>query len=1220
MTETNIKSIEEKISKFWKENDIFKKSLKIRKAKKKFVFYEGPPTANGLPHIGHFLTRAFKDLFLRYKTMKGFYVPRKAGWDTHGLPVEIEVEKELGINKKSDIEKYGIAEFNKKAKESVWRYKKEWERFTEKIGFWIDLENPYITYNSDYIETLWWIIKQIHNRGLLYKGYKVLPWCPRCETALSSHEVALGYKKIKENSVYIRFFVESDKPEWKNTAILSWTTTPWTLPGNVALAVNPKIKYVKIPDPNLKNHWLVLGYENLKNLVKKGIIPEKYASKKLKTFSGKDIVGIKYRPLFNIKELKSETSFKVYPADFVSSEEGTGVVHTAVMYGEDDYELGKKINLPMFHTVDKEGNFNSSTGKELAGRYVKDKETEKIILDFLRKNNFLFGEEMYEHDYPFCWRCKTPLLYYANDSWFVKTSFVKNKLISNNKKINWYPEYIKEGRFGQWLKEVKDWAFSRDRYWGTPLPIWQCDKCKNYMVIGSFHQIHKSSFRKPNTYYYIRHGLSTKNEAGIISSRIENDKYGLTEKGRKEVKREAEKLKKKGGVDVIISSPFLRTRETAEIIAKTLGLDVVIDDRLSEINHGTQCEGRTHHLCLPKDGKFPADLNYRFGDGESWMDVKKRIAELINYLNKKYEGKKILLVGHGDPLMILDAIVQRMSDYKLAHILAATSSEDESFSSRKRSEKKELGYPQKGKLKKLNYLYGPYDEYGYLNPHRPYIDDIFLKCEKCGGKAVRVKDIVDVWFDSGSMPFAQEHFPFVCSDIKDDKVRANEVKKCIDFPADFICEGVDQSRGWFYTLLAVSTLLGLGPSYKNVISLGHVLDEKGRKMSKSLGNVVSPDYVIEQFGADTARWWFYKVNQAGEAKRFKEEELREINSGFLRVVLNSLRFWKLYQEKVKIEKEKRKKKKEKERGEISLLDKWLLSRLNSLIRTTTYSLNNYNATSASREIEKFIVEDLSNWWIRRSRGFFQLEGSFQKQELLRYVLVQLSKLTAPFTPFLAEYLYKELNKGDKIISVHLSDWPKFDSKLINKNLEDKMELIREVVKMGLALRKKSGIKVRQPLSNLWVKIKGRKILIQKELLNLIKEELNVKNVILIDTEKRNILPSKYLKTEENGILVILDTEITALLRNEGWAREFVRIIQDARKDAGYKYTDKIICYWFSEDLDLTKAILENEKFIKEKTLLKEMKRSPHNPDRVYDIERELNIGELEKRIWIGLKR
>jgi len=1217
MIETSIKSIEEEIQKFWKEKDIFKKSLKIREGEKKFVFYEGPPTANGLPHIGHFLTRAFKDLFLRYKTMRGFYVPRKSGWDTHGLPVELEVEKELGINKKSNIEKYGIAKFNKKAKESVWRYKKEWERFTKKMGFWIDLDNPYITYSSSYIETLWWIIKQIYNKKLLYKGYKVLPWCTRCGTALSSHEVALGYKKVKENSIYVRFFVKSNKSEWKNTSILSWTTTPWTLPGNVALAVNPKIKYVKVPDPNLRNHWLILGYENLKKLAEEGILPD-YNNKKLKTFLGKEIVGIEYKPLFDIRELKSETSYKVYPADFVTTEEGTGIVHTAVMYGEDDYELGKKNNLPMFHTVDRDGNFNDSVGKELAGKYVKDSKTEKIIIDILNKKKFLLKEEMYEHDYPFCWRCKTPLLYYADESWFVKISAVKDKLIANNKKINWYPNYIKEGRFGQWLKEIKDWAFSRDRYWGTPLPVWQCKNknCGSYKIIGSFEEIHQSAYKKPNTYYYIRHGLSTKNEKGIISSRIENDRYKLTEEGRREVQKEAEKLKRNGGVDIIVSSPFLRARQTAEIIAKTLNLDVTIDDRLSEIKHDSQCEGKTQHVCLPPDGKFPADLNYRFGDGESWMDVRKRIAELLTYLNEKYEGKKILLVGHGDPLMILDAIVSRKSDKELAEILAATSSKDESYSSRKRSEKKKLGYPQKGKLKKLKYIYGPYNEEGYLDPHRPYIDKIILKCDKCGGKAGRVRDVVDVWFDSGSMPLAQESFPFSCSKIKISKITAGSVKKCVDFPADFICEGIDQTRGWFYTLLAVSTLLDLGPSYKNVISLGHVLDEKGRKMSKSLGNIVSPDYVIEKFGSDTVRWWFYKVNQAGEPKRFKEEELREIGSEFLRVVLNSLRFWKLYQGKGKRKKEKGKT--EKVKREKDLLDRWLLSKYNSLVKSVTQSLDNYNATSASREIEKFTVEDLSNWWIRRNRIYFQSEGSFQKQELLRSMLTELSKLIAPFMPFLAEYLYKEIS-SQNLLSVHLSDWPEFDKRMIDKKLENQMEIVRKIVRLGLALRKKAEIKVRQPLSCLWIEFKDKKLNIQKELLNLIKDEVNIKNIVLVRTGQEISSDSKHLQLVEDNLVVTLNTEITPSLQSEGWVREFTRIIQDARKDAGYKYTDRITCFWFTEDHDLTRAILNNERFIRDKALIKEFQNLPHNPESIYDIEREFKIGS-RKKVWVGLKK
>ena len=465
---TNFPDLEKKILKFWKKDKIFQKSVDQKPKSRNFVFYEGPPTANGRPGIHHVLSRAYKDVVCRYKTMQGFRVVRKAGWDTHGLPVELEVEKKLGIKNKEDIEKYGIANFNKLCKKSVWLYKQEWEKSTERMGYWADMDNPYTTYETDYIETVWWIIEQIHKKDLLYKGYKVVPHCPRCGTTLSSHEVSLGYKKVKENSVYIRFNILS--PGWKNTAILSWTTTPWTLPGNVALAVNQKANYLLIPDPKKKGSYLIVGQESFEELAKSNFLPKIQK----KVIKGSELVGLKYSPLFNVPQLKSLKSYKVYSADFVSGQEGTGIVHTAVMYGEDDYNLGKKYDLPTFHTVDQKGNFINSLGNDLSGKYVKDKKSEFIIISHLKRKGLLFAEQIYEHDYPFCWRCKSPLLYYAKESWFIRMKKIKKDLIKNNQTINWVPKYLKNGRFGGWLKDVKDWALSRERYWGTPLPIWEC--------------------------------------------------------------------------------------------------------------------------------------------------------------------------------------------------------------------------------------------------------------------------------------------------------------------------------------------------------------------------------------------------------------------------------------------------------------------------------------------------------------------------------------------------------------------------------------------------------------------------------------------------------------------------------------------------------------------------------------------------------------------------
>ena len=1213
MSEFNLTKIEEKIQKFWEVNNILNKSLESRKGKKRFVFYEGPPTANGLPHIGHFLTRAFKDLFVRYKTMQGFFVPRKAGWDTHGLPVEIEVEKELGFKNKKDIENYGIAKFNKKTKESAWRYKTEWEKFSRRIGFWLDFHNPYITYENSYIETLWHIIKQFDKKKFLYQGHKVLPWCPRCGTALSSHEVAQGYEKITENSIIVKFLIS--KSEFLNkfkiqnskfkTYILSWTTTPWTLPGNVALAVGGSIVYVLV---HYNNEYFILAKDLIGKVFKSEILnPKSETNSKLQIpnskpeifeeFKGSNLVGLEYEPLFEIKKLKSSKSYKIYPADFVSTEEGTGVVHTAVMYGEDDYKLGEKIGLPKHHTVDKEGKFIEDV-PEFAGKFVKD--ADKEIISYLKDKNLLFKVEPYTHDYPYCWRCKTPLLYYAADSWFVKTTAVKKQLIANNKKINWVPEYIKEGRFGQWLKEVKDWAFSRDRYWGTPLPVWQCKKCKESLVVGSLEELDKHRYRKPNQYFILRHAESTKNNVNgqeINNTKLENDKYDLTGKGIKRANKLAKDLKNKK-IDLIFASPFLRTKRTAQIIAEKIGLNVKFDDRLKEMDHGTVCEGKDHYACIPKEEYPYKDFNTKFGlDGESRNDVRKRIFEFIQEIEKKQEGKNILIISHGDPLWLLEGISKNISeeDLFLAKKNQILGMKDEI-----------LSLIKLGELRILAFSNYPRDEFGNLDLHRPFVDEVSLECRECGSEIKRIPEVADVWFDSGAMPFAQEHYTF------DSKKELKE-----NFPADFITEGVDQTRGWFYTLLAVSTLLDFGPPYKNVISLGHILDKEGEKMSKSLGNVISPDYVIEKFGADIARWWFYKVNQAGESKSFREEELKEINNGFVRVLINSLRFWQLYSETLNLKRETAVNFHKFQAK--SLLDRWLVSKFNSLVVSVTKSLDEYDATFASREIEKFVIEDLSNWWIRRSRANFQLAASNYQQDLLRFILLELSKLIAPFTPFLAEHLHEELHHGTKpgTISVHFHDWPRADEKMIDEKLEEEMEVVRKIVSLGLAARKNVVIKVRQPLASLKVSsfnsdsATSRKRLggtfdeqfqVSNELTDLIKEEVNVKKIIFEKGDKEE---------------VALDTEITPALRAEGWVREFVRMIQDARRDAGYEYDQKIRAFWFTEEKSLAESIKREEGFIKQKTVLKELRESRHDPKFTYDVEKEQEI-EPGRKVWLGL--
>ncbi len=895
---------EEKILKLWKEKKIFEKSLEKTKDKPRFIFYEGPPFANGLPGIHHLLARAFKDIILRYKTMQGFFVERRAGWDTHGLPTEMETEKKLNIKSKKEIEKLGVQKFIEECRNNVFTYKKEWEEFSKRIGFWLDFENAYVTCSNDYIESLWWILKQIWDKGLLYQDYKVVPYCSRCGTSLSSHEVAQGYKKVTEESITVKFELV-DEP---GTYVLAWTTTPWTLPGNVAAAINPKFTYAKV---KINNEYLILAKERIEACDVKGKIVEE--------FKGKDLLGLEYKPLFPFTRPGhvDKKAYFVIAGDFVSLEEGTGLVHIAPAFGEDDMEVAKENNLPVLMTVDEEGRFKEEI-KDWAGMLVTEQKTNILIKKNLDDRNLLYGEQIYEHDYPFCWRCKEKLIYYAKNSWFIKMSAIKKDLIKNSEEINWEPKYIKKGRFGEWLKEVKDWNLSRERYWGTPLPIWECDKC----------------------------------------------------------------------------------------------------------------------------------------------------------------GEKICIEGIKE--------LEKLSGEKIADL------------------------------------------------HRPFVDKITFKCERCDGTMRRVPEVIDCWFDSGSMPFAQWHYPFE---------NKNKIDKGESFPADFISEGIDQTRGWFYTLLAISTLLQKSVSYKNVICLGLVLDNKGQKMSKSRGNIIKPQEVINKFGADCARFYFYTVNPAGETKRFDFKDAQSLCRRFFDTLWQSCIFFSTYaDEDFKPKKDFKPK---------NLLNQWIVSRLENLNSQVSKNLNSYDVVSAARALLDF-VDDLSNWYIRRSRKRFQKpetkEIKEEASQTLYYVLLKLTKLIAPFTPFIAEELYQKLNGVEK--SVHLDGYPKSDKKLINAELEEKMEKIREIITEALALRAEAGIKVRQPLAELKIKNK-----LDEDLLELIKDEVNVKKITF-------------------GKEIKLDTKISKELEQEGRYRELVRNVNKIRKEMKFAPKDVII-------IDSTVDVINVEDFKKE---------------------------------------
>ncbi|MEK7630020.1 MAG: class I tRNA ligase family protein [Patescibacteria group bacterium] len=1158
----SLPEIEEKVLKFWHENQIFQKSLTKGKKNKPFVFYEGPPSANARPGIHHVLARVFKDIILRFKTMQGFYVERRAGWDTHGLPIEVQTEKSLGFKNKQDIERYGIAKFNQKCKELVWLYKDEWEKLTDRIGFWLDLKNPYITYENSYIETLWWLIAEIWKKKLLYKGHKVVPWCTRCGTALSSHELALGYKEVEENSVYVKFKLNKqsakrltlgDKPVY----ILSWTTTPWTLPGNVALVVKKDIKYSMLL---IEGEVFVLAFDLIiKNFGNEN--PLNFYGKPLK---GEDLIGLEYEPLFDVKTLRhssGQSAYKVYPADFVTTEDGTGVVHTAVMYGEDDYNLGKKFDLPQHHTVNEQGKFTKDVAG-LAGNFVKAKETEEKIIKTLEQNGNLLKTEKYTHDYPFCWRCDTPLLYYARDSWFIAMSKLRSKLLAENKKIHWVPESIKDGRFGEWLREVKDWAFSRERYWGTPLPIWECNKCHREEVINGREKLSKKLGKANNNYILMRHAEAESLVKNVINNNPkELNKYPLTLKGQTQAEKVAKRLNK-NRIDLIFSSDFIRTRETAEIVAKTKGIKVIFDERLRELNTGIFDGGPSEkyhdffNSTLDKFFKKPPE-------GESLTDVGKRVFSFISDVEKKHKNKNILIVSHETTTWLLETVMSGWSEKESA-------AKKETYST---------DFIKPAEFRPVEFLLLPRNDNGFVDLHRPYVDEVIFACEKCGEKMKRVPEVADVWFDSGAMPFAQNHYPFEKSG-----------GRRMNFPADYITEGIDQTRGWFYTLLAVSTLIGRGAPYKNVISLGLVLDKNGQKMSKSKGNVIDPWLTIQKYGVDSLRWYFFTVNPPGEPKKFDEGDLGKVLRQFISLTYNSLVFFNTYGTPALLRKGK---------PSPNILDKWINARLNQTVLEVTKKIESYEVVEATKNIENF-VQDLSRWYIRRSRRRFQ-KGENPKDyaaasQTLNLALLTLSKLLAPFTPFFAEAVYKSLHT-DKHSSVHLESWPKAVKNNSDKKLIDLMNEVRRLASVALAKRAELGIKVRQPLGIL--KIKNKNLAKEKQLLEILKDEVNVKKVIFDPKIKENVW---------------LDSAITHELREEGWLRELTRVIQDLRQEAKLEPKDKII---LSAELpeELSHVFKKNEDFLKKEVnaVILEYRRSNK-----FDIEIDTKLDEWS--FWLALRK
>lgn len=1032
-TNLNFVEREKEILGFWKENDIFGESIKARENCPVFTFYDGPPTANGKPHIGHILTRVIKDLIPRYKTMKGYKVLRKAGWDTHGLPVELEVEKQLGISGKPQIEDYGVEPFIKKCKDSVFTYESLWRNMSDRVGYWADMDNPYVTYHNDYIESVWWALKQIWDKGLLYKGHKIVPYCPRCGTALSSHEVAQGYKNVKETSCICRFKVKDED----NTYFLAWTTTPWTLPSNVALCVNGAENYTKVKANDGRIY--IMAEALLDEILKDGY-------EVVQTYKGQDLVGKEYEPLFNYAKPDKKCYF-VTADSYVTLTDGTGIVHIAPAFGEDDAKVGRNYELPFVQLVNDQGCFIEEV-EGLAGVFVKD--GDKEILKRLEESGKLFAAIPFEHDYPFCWRCDTPLLYYARDTWFIAMTKVREQLLKNNNTVNWMPENIKTGRFGNFLENVIDWGLSRERYWGTPLPIWECD-CGYKHTIGS-------------------------------------------------------------------------------------------------------------------------------------------IAEL-----------------------------KEMSD----------------------------NCPDNIEL------------------HKPYIDAVELNCPKCGGKMHRVSEVIDCWFDSGSMPFAQWHYPFENKEIFDE-----------NYPADFISEAIDQTRGWFYTLMAISTLIFDKSPYKNVIVLGHVQDKDGRKMSKHLGNVVDPWTVLDNQGADAVRWYFYANSAPWLPNRFDDKAVNEYQRKFMGTLWNTYAFYVLYANIDNFNPMDYK----LEYNKLAPMDKWILSKLNSLVKFVDKSLENYKITESARAMADF-VDELSNWYVRRSRERFwgkdMPQDKVNAYMTLYTVLTTMAKLSAPFTPFMAESIYQNLVVNvDKNApkSVHLCDFPVANDDMIDDKLEVNMELVLSIVVAGRAARNTSGIKNRQPIGNMYVQ-SDRKL--DAEYFDIILDELNVKNMEFVDDASKftsysfkpqlrtlgrkygKLVPAigEYLKNGDgnalmnelnaNGVIkfnidgtdvelgeedvltetaqadgfvaesdktttVVLSTTLTPELIEEGFVRELVSKIQTMRKDSGFEVLDRIKVYYSGNDT-IAKVFADNKDSIATDVLADDICEGTSDISKEWNINGEKVVLSVEKK-------
>lgn len=1084
---------EEAIMAFWEDHNVFQKTLDATADEKEFVFYDGPPFATGLPHYGHLLASTLKDIVPRYKTMQGFHISRQWGWDCHGLPIENLIEKELGLQNKTDIEAHGVDNFNEAARASVLRYEEQWKETIPRLGRWVDMDAPYKSMDATYTESVWWSFKQLFDKGLVYEGFKSMHLCPRCETTLANFEVNQGYMDIVDISVTAKFKLEDGR------FVLAWTTTPWTLPGNVALAVGKDIEYVEVLS---EGDTFVVA----KELLEKVFEGKEYTLGN--TMKGSDLAGLSYTPLFdyysNDTELENcENGWKIYAADFVTTEDGTGIVHIAPAFGDDDMNLGKEHNLPFVQHVHKNGRFKDAV-TDFAGQLVKSKEDHQAadieIIKHLAHTGGLFSKKKYTHSYPHCWRCDTPLLNYATSSWFLDVSQVKDQMLANNQAINWIPDHIKDGRFGKWLEGARDWALSRSRYWGAVLPVWKNKETGAPVVMGSFDDLKKYIKPRKNKYHFVRHGESESNAKGYMNSDVAIENH-LTALGIQQAQAEAEKV---GNIspDIIIASPLMRTQETAEIIKQGINFtrEIITDDRLRELEFGT-FEGKSYEDFATKV-RGELFFHNRFEGGESYRDVVVRVGQLIDELESQHEGKTILFVGHG-------AIGEAL------HVLDHGYSDAEAWDAMGEMDIKNA------ELYSFDLVPFPHTAQYVFDVHRPYIDNLEL-VDTDGTPLEIVGEVFDVWYESGSMPYASLHYPFENKELFDEK----------RFPADFIAEGLDQTRGWFYVLAVLGTALFGKIPFKNAVVNGMILAEDGKKMSKRLANYPPVEKVLNTHGADALRLYMVASPVVhADPFNFVEKDLVDLSRKVMGRLRNVMTLYTTYATTA-----------DQDTGipqSDNVLDVWILNRLNQVVREMTEAMERYEYDRHVRPLVDF-VDDLSTWYIRRSRDRFKSDDAAEQQAVQQttyYVLKTLARLMAPTTPFIAEELWQELKNDQDPVSVHLTSYPTADSD-VDEDALVVMQRVRDLVSSALELRAQAGVKVRQPLGKLQV----ASCKLQEEYLDIIRDEVNVKEVVedpSIDSEMQ------------------LDTEITPELAKEGDARELIRTIQQFRKDTGMQPDDEL---------------------------------------------------------------